>query len=243
MNHRVIRKAIGICWIILVGCFLVKAIGGNWFASNLVVPEIESNITLISIISSVTSYILFTFYYLALCGVKNFKIWVHLALIPYFFIITLLKVFVITNRFYILLDILSNFIVPALLITYVNKGFKNTKSGDYFKIIIAFCLNSGFQTISVIVRDISVNVIITGFIPQLVLTLDALIMLILYWLYSLLFKKEVKAMGLVFTLLMGKGIEELNSMLDSVNSKLEKDPTNSELLEEKSVIEKALSEK
>lgn len=242
MNHKVLKRAIDLCWGILIVCVFCKAIGGDWFATTLSNSKIENNLFVIISISSITSYILFSFYYLAICRVKRLPIWVHVALLPYFICLTTLKALLIPSNFHLLVDCLSNFVLPFLLLALCNRTFKIDRR-DRLRIAVAFCMNSGFQTISVLIRSISVSVTIVGFLPQLILTIDVLIMLILYWLYSLLYKKEVNNMSLVFTLLMGKGEEELKSMLADVNAKLEKDPDNSALIEEKSVIEKALSER
>lgn len=49
-------------------------------------------------------------------------------------------------------------------------------------------------------------------------------------------------MSRVFTFLLGKGKEELESMLKSVKEKLAKNPEDARLKEDKTVIEKALEE-
>lgn len=49
-------------------------------------------------------------------------------------------------------------------------------------------------------------------------------------------------MGKVFTLLLGKGEEELKEILEDVNAKLKEDPNNEELIEEKIALEEALNE-
>lgn len=48
-------------------------------------------------------------------------------------------------------------------------------------------------------------------------------------------------MSYVFMFLLGKGKDELEEILADVNKKLEKDPTNETLLEEKKEVENALA--
>ena len=52
--------------------------------------------------------------------------------------------------------------------------------------IIAFVLNYGFQAISVTIRSVVVDITVTNIIVQFLLSFDVLIMLVLYWLYTLL---------------------------------------------------------
>lgn len=189
MNRNVIRAAIVVSWVILVACFVIKVLGGNWFEILIeggMGSMIDNSIVLSMVICSLSSYVLFNFYYLAICERRNFKIWVHLLLIPYFAGITILKIFV-DARYHILVDLLSNFVVPFLLVLKTNRKF--------FRIIIAFVLNCGFQAISVMIRNASFTTISQGsLLVELILSIDVTIMLILYYLYSLigiLEKKEV----------------------------------------------------
>lgn len=180
MNKNVIRTAIIVSWVILIACFVIKVLGGNWF--EILIDEgvgsiVDNNIVLSTVICSLSSYILFNFYYLAICERRNFKLWVHLLLIPYFAGITVLKIFV-DARYHILIDLLSNFVVPFLLVLKTNRKF--------FRIIIAFVLNCGFQAVSVMIRNASFTMISQGsLIIELILSIDVTIMLILYYLYSL----------------------------------------------------------
>lgn len=111
---------------------------------------------------------------------------------------------------------------------------------DYFRIIIAFCLNCGFQAISVMIKDAAVDVTVTNMLVQLVMTIDVFIMLAIYWLYSLYYKKEVREMGYFFTFLLGKNKDELEALLKETDAKLAKNPNDEKLKEEKEAIQHAL---
>lgn len=180
MNKNVLRTAIGAAWIVLIVFLLIKVLGGNWF--ELLIDEhvgamIDSNIFLSTAICVFSSYILFNLYYLSICERRNFSAFIHLALIPYFAGITILKLF-IDARFHILLDLVSNFVIPFILCFRTNK--------KYFRIIIAFVLNCGFQSISVMIRNSSFSIISQGsLLVELLLSVDVTIMLVLYYLHSL----------------------------------------------------------
>lgn len=242
MNKNVLKRAIMVAWMILVICFVVKALGGNWFALNITSTWLEEHRWVTVCVSTLTSYVLFNLYYLAICRVRNFPLWIHLAMIPYFFMMSSLKVFVIPPRFCVVIDLLSNFVLPFVLVMRQVGMIKAVNKDEYFRIVVAFCLNSGFQLISTLVRDVSVTVVVTSYAAQLILTFDVFIMLALYWFYSLLNKKEVDKMSIFFTLLLGKGKDELEQMLKDVVAKLEVDPDNETLKEEKEVIESAIKE-
>ena len=189
MNHKVLKTAICLSWIILVICFIVKAFGGNFFDIVDKSTWLEDHEIYSVIIFSCTSYIMFTVYYMAIAEVSHFKIWIHIVLLPYFIGISLLKVLVLGTEYHIFLDIFSNFIIPALLILYVANKPKIKSIKKMIRIAIAFALNCGFQSISVLVRGLPTGVVVSNMLTQLIMSLDVLIMLVLYWLYSLYYKE------------------------------------------------------
>ena len=240
MNHKVLHCSIYLSWIILVVCCIIKVFGGNWFTLNHTSTWLEEHVLAQIFISIATNYILFNLYYLAICQKVHFNWWIHLALFIYFIAIILIKIFLIPTNLYFVLDLISNFIVPALLVFKCIGRPIHKHKRDYFRIIIAFCLNCGFQSISVIVRDVSVDVVVTNLLVQLVMTIGVFIMLVIYWLYSLYYKKEVNDMGLFFTFLLGKNKDELEALLKETDEKLEKNPNDEKLKEEKEAIKNAL---
>ena len=189
MNHKVLKTSICLSWIILVICFIVKAFGGNFFDIANESTWLEDHEIYSVIIFSCTSYIMFTVYYMAIAEVSHFKIWIHIVLLPYFIGISLLKVLVLGTEYHIFLDISSNFIIPALLILYVANKPKIKSIKKMIRIAIAFALNCGFQSISVLVRGLPTGVVVSNMLTQLIMSLDVLIMLVLYWLYSLYYKE------------------------------------------------------
>lgn len=190
MNSKVLRTAICFSWILLVACFIIKCLGGNLFSMEITSTWLEEHSWAEILVCTASSYILFSLYYLAICEVLHFKWWVHVSLIPYFAGISALKILVLPYNLYLVIDLVSNFIIPFLLVLMVNGKPKKEHKEKYFRIIVAFVLNCGFQLISTMVRQIGVTVIVENTLAELIMTIDVVIMLLLYWLYSLLNKKK-----------------------------------------------------
>lgn len=180
MNKKVIGTAIALSWIVLIVCLIIKSLGGNGFElldSSDTFSILDTNIIVYTAVCAIWSAIMFTFYYLAICERKCFHLLTHILLIVYFTAIAIAKIYIPTD-YYILFDLLSGFIVPFILVFKTNK--------KYFRIIIAYVLNCGFQAISVAVRNLNPFEIANGSLfVELLLTLDVLIMIVLYYLYTL----------------------------------------------------------
>lgn len=242
MNSLVLRRAIVLSWTVLVVCFILKALGGDWFSITVSSTWLEEHPWVAVLAGALSNYLLFTLYYLAICEVTRFKAWIHISLFPYFFLVSCLKMFLVPSNFYIVLDLVSNFVIPALLIIEQKGRPKKEHIRAYFRILSAFAFNCGFQSISALVRGISAAGVIDSLLVQFIMSIDVLIMLLLYWLYSLYNKMEEEKMGFVFTFLLGKNKEELTAILDGVNAQLKDCPGNSFLQKEKMEVEKRIAE-
>ena len=188
MNHKVLRRALDLCWATLCVYFILKAFGATWFEAIPGTDFFDTHLWATAILGTLTSYVLFTIYYMVICAKKHLDLWVHIALLPYFAAMTCLKVYLVPVQWHMALDMLSNFVIPFLLVFryYGKRTAENSRV--YFRPFIAFALNYGFQAISTTARSIGVQVVITSVFAQLLLSLDVLIMLVLYWLYSLLYQ-------------------------------------------------------
>lgn len=180
MNKYVLRTAIGVSWITLIVCAVVKVLGANWFELS-IDPEkfaiVDTNIWIQIALCSVTSYGMFTLNYLAICQEKRFKWYIHVSLIPYFIGITAAKLFM-PAQYHFLVDLVTAIAIPLVLVRFTNR--------KYFRVIVGYVFNWGFQAISVFIRNIIPTEVASGSIlVELVLSLDVIIMLVLYWLYSL----------------------------------------------------------
>ena len=186
MNSKVIRRALDVCWILLCVYFVFKVCGATWLSALPCSDYLNTHLWVTVVCASCSSYILFSIYYLAICKKIHFEWWIHLVLFPYFIAMTALKVYVIPTSWHIVVDLLSNFVVPYLLLyKYFGISFIHDRR-LYMRPIIAFVLNYGFQAISVTIRSVVVDITVTNIIVRFLLSFDVLIMLVLYWLYTLL---------------------------------------------------------
>lgn len=190
MNYKVLGRAIFLSWIVLIACFMVKAFGGDWFGIIYDNTWLEENPTWSTVIFSCTSYVLFMIYYMAIAEVPRFKTWVHVSLLIYFIGIAFLKVYILSTEFHILLDFISGLGIPAFLIWYVAPKPKSASAKKLIRVVVAFALNCGFQSISVMIRGLPTGVVVSNMLTQLIMSVDVLIMLVLYWLYSLYYKAK-----------------------------------------------------
>ena len=190
MNYKVIRRAICLSWITLVACFIIKAFGGNWFDIANESTWLEEHPGWSILVFSCTSYIMFNIYYMAIAEVKHFKIWIHAVLLPYFIGVSCTKVLVVSTEFHLLIDFLSGLGIPALLVWYITPKPKKASYEKMIRVVVAFALNCGFQAISVMVRGFPTGVAVSNMLTQLIMSLDVVIMLVLYWLYSLYYKEK-----------------------------------------------------
>lgn len=192
MNCKVLRTSIYLSWILLIACFIIKALGGNWFEIAYQSTWLEEHKYCSVLVFSITSYILFNLYYMAIVEVKHFKFFVHILLVPYFIGISFVKVFILDSNIHLILDIVSGILIPMLILwAYLPKP-KKQNSGRMIRVILAFVLNCGFQAISVMVRGFPTGVVVSNMLTQVIMSLDILIMMALYWFYSLYYKKEEK---------------------------------------------------
>lgn len=84
MNHKVLRRALDLCWATLCVYFILKAFGATWFEAIPGTDFFDTHLWATAILGTLTSYVLFTIYYMAICAKKHLDLWVHIALLPYF---------------------------------------------------------------------------------------------------------------------------------------------------------------
>lgn len=190
MNYKVFYRAICLSWITLIFCIIVKSFGGDWFTLDVESTWLEEHEWASIVICSITSYIMFTFYYMAIAEVTHFKIWIHILFLPFFLGVTILKIRFIPEAYLPLLDLFLGIGIPALLIWFVSEKPKKGCLTRMTRVLVAFALNCGFQSISVMVRGFPTSIVVSSMAGQLIMSLDVLIMLVLYWLYSLYYKSK-----------------------------------------------------
>ena len=187
MYVDIIKITIIICWVSLVAFWLLKIFGGNLFEimveneNFLKFSELVQNSWLKYLVSFITIGVAkyFTFVIISQKFTFTKKDWLYffLFLISIWFVsnfVPIGKIYFPSWYGYLL--------YIAIGILY-NKGWKKTFG------IIAIGLEFAFATISMLVRNIPLE-LISNYLVGLVLSIDVYIMLALYYLYSILLRKE-----------------------------------------------------
>lgn len=173
------------CWVVLLICFLIKLLGGNFFAiatDNKVLIAF-CNSTQGTILYYLTAIVLYNistyFYFLAILKKKWFK-GKDYIIVGVVFVFSILKV--------IFIKYASIFFIIELIVTIILPIIINKKL--WLRSIIAYCLMIGFQVISLITKNIGIKIIHENFLFSLIFSIDYYVMIILYYLYSI--KEENK---------------------------------------------------
>lgn len=188
------KTLITACWVVLLCCFVVKLLGGNWF-------EIAcSNEKFIAFcnwfkVGSLQYYILSGISYIG----------IHILIIST--IIqhkiskskTTLVIIIMLLFIHILKCILDKLFKISILLTiidiivYISCPFI-FKNKNWYRGIIGFLMILFFQFISLIVKNINLSNIDDNVLTSLIFMIDYYIMVILYYLYS---TREEKTNGII----------------------------------------------
>lgn len=235
----VLRRAINICWILLAICFVMKIFGGNFFdivCNNEKFVEfcsyVDNHLWCKIIIGSISSYISYSLFYLALAR----KVWFTRK--ETIFIIISVPIFVCLR-----IPLESNAIITFIInaIQYFGLPFfvkRKDKCIEWFipRFIYGNILNFVFQLISIITKSIGIKLVTDSFLIGIIWMIDVYIMLALYYLYSNK-KKGEKNMGWFASWLFGKTEGQLRNMKANRLAKIEK------LQEEVKAIDEEMNKK
>lgn len=186
---KAIKRAIIICWIMLIVCFIIKLVGGNWFE---IICDNKHFINVCSYIDNhlVLKYIIAVITYLP----SLFFVIISCSLLPnpnkkQAFIILIVLIIVWSTNF---ISVLIKSILEAIMIItlpiilnsvkwFVDepKSFKKT----WFLGIIGYAFIVVFQLLSLITRNIGIKVVDDNTLITLILMIDYYIMVALYYLY------------------------------------------------------------
>ena len=166
------------CWVVLLCCFVVKLLGGNFFE---IVCENEKFIRFCEFVETnwlkypiaLITYVLSTFIYML--GVIKKKTTKYDKLQLIFILITfwILKVFLSQYTIVIfIIDALFTIVVPILF----NKE-------NWLMSIIGYGLIILFQVISLVIKNIGVKMIDSSTFVSLIFSIDYYIMICLFYLY------------------------------------------------------------
>ena len=165
------------CWVVLLCCFVVKLLGGNFFE---VVCENEKYIAFTKFVSSgipywvisILSYVFSsTIYFMAITKKQKPTI---LFFILNFIFIVLKLIFV---KYATIMMIIESIYMIVLPIFYKKKL--------WLRSIIGYILCLVFQLLSMLIKNMSIDFMYDDIFTNLIFSIDYYIMLILYWLYSI----------------------------------------------------------
>jgi hypothetical protein len=195
-KERYLKRVIIVCWIALAICFGIKLFGGNLFEimcnnENFikVCTYADNHSWAYYLISTAYCFISNYFFICALLG--KWKMSRNQLII--FSITTVVVCFVkmISNIFGLILDLWQAIIMPCVF------TIKNTKR--HWIVLIGNVLVFAFQTISLLVKNLSFGVVTdNGLLISIIYSIDVMLMLILYYLYSNFYTRKEKENGHTF---------------------------------------------
>ena len=165
------------CWVVLLCCFVVKLLGGNFFE---IVCENEKFIKFCEYCNTgfmywVIAYVTYTFsttiYLMAVCKFEKPKWYIVLGVL----IVCTIKAFI--NMYPIIATIIE---LCFLVLTPIIINKKNWKRS-----IVGYLLVMVFQIVSLLTKNVGIQFIRNDIFTTLIFSIDYYIMLILYWLYSI----------------------------------------------------------
>lgn len=200
-NKTVIKRALWLCWLLLIICFIIKLIGGNFFEKS------TTNKTFITICNFIDNHailkytILYCFGYASvliycLTTALKFKptrkdIIIYSVVFTICFVTKIVLIETNLSKYNLLID---SIILIGLFNLYFSRNIGIT--------LVSLGLNFLFQLISLLTCNLPIKIINDNFLIGLFYNLDIYIMLILYWLYANYYKEFI--MGLFFVLFASK---------------------------------------
>lgn len=181
-KERYLKRVIIVCWIALGICFGIKLFGGNLFEimcanENFikVCEYADNHFWADYVLSSVYGLISTYFSVLAMCGWYKYKKPHLLILISTVLVGTLVKYF--SAFIGLLFDVWQIIIMPCVF------TIKNPKRHKY--VILGNILIFVFQLVSMLVKDLRISIVTNyGLLIGIIYSIDILIMIVLYYLYS-----------------------------------------------------------
>lgn len=195
---KAVKRAIILCWIMLIVCFIIKLFGGNWFeiiCNNehfvYVCNFIDSHTVLQDIISALL-YLFSSYYIIKACALMpkpNKK--QAIIIIASLLFVWAFKYLSLTLKS--IIELVNHITIPIVinLIGCKDKEERKTKLKHcWYYGIIGYVLILVFQVISLITKNIGVAFIGKNTLLALILMIDYYIMIALYYLYIKLKKGE-----------------------------------------------------
>lgn len=224
----VLGRAKTICWVLLFVCFTIKIFGGDFF--NMICNNerfvkfcefVDGSIAMQFLIGTISSYVTYSLFYLAILRKSWFKTWETIFMIASIPIFVALRLYFTNLNIPIALTIINTvqfFIIPFIF-TRGNKVLCNRwfiPTYIYGNILVIV-----FQVVSAITRNVEVSMMTDVFLIAFIFTIDTYLMLALYYLYSIT-KKGDNKMGWISNWLFGKSKKQLESMKKTCLDKIKK---------------------
>lgn len=192
-----LKRAIILCWIMLVVCFAIKLFGGNWF-------EIAVNNEHFSKVCETIDNTPILFYSIGwfLYVVSTFWVVCSCSLIPIpstFEMVTSLFVLTgvwasqfVSTMFKSIIEIAVLIVLPIVFNVVRNKDVRpiQTIKKTWYYGIIGAALILAFQAISLLTRNIGIKFTDDSTLVTFILLIDYYIMIVLYYLYIRLRKEK-----------------------------------------------------
>ena len=193
---RPIKRAIILCWIMLVACFAIKLFGGNWFEvvctnehfSKLC--EFVDNNWFLYYPIGLSLYVASTIF--VVLSVSNYKKFSKKDFLILILVLILLwsTQFISSNTKFIA-DTLFLIFSPLVIHLIQEKNIKNVIKNNWYKGIFCFLITFIFQIISLVTKNVGIKITDDSTLVTLILLIDYYIMIVLYYLYMKK-SKEVK---------------------------------------------------
>lgn len=183
-----IKKAIILCWIMLFACFLIKIFGGNWFE---VICTNEHFIKACDFIDNriVIKYIIAFIIYIP----STYFLMLSMCLLPNpnkFEKTIILSTMILIWFSQFISEYLKFFLEICMFISLPMFIWRKRIYKAWYYGILGFIMNFLFQILSLLTRNIGIQIVDDSTLLSLILMIDYYIMIALYYLYIKLFRKE-----------------------------------------------------
>lgn len=187
---KYIKRVIIVCWVALAICFVIKLFGGNFFQiicenqTFIAVCEFcDNNWWASYIIGCLNTFVCEYLFVLSICRKSKFELWELIVVTATVIVGTAIK----------RLDAIVGFVFDiwqfiGMPLIFIRKELKSR----WWIILVANALLIVFQLASMFTKNIGFGIITSnnGLVIGLIYSIDITIMLILYFLYSLLIKTK-----------------------------------------------------
>lgn len=189
---RPIKRAIVLCWIMLVACFVIKLFGGNWFEVVCTNEHFSNFCNLIE--NSKPLYVILSFFVyviptiliiLPICETpipKKSKFGIVFNIV-----VCLWAISFINDIVKIVAEIVVIFCLPVVINFFDDymSSFSDIFKKYWWKGIVGYLTILSFQIISLITKNIGVKMLNENLVTTFILLIDYYIMSILFYLYSI----------------------------------------------------------